>query len=116
MSWLKWPAALASLMLLPGAAMAALWLLGEITTHFRSMLMFLGGAAAYLLLWMGMFRYSRFTFFLTLEHELTHALFALLKHRYRELIKDGHPDRGGTVQRATELNDAIAAAKEELLP
>lgn len=76
-AWLKWPAAAAALLLLPGAGTAFLGLVGRIAEQPTTMRAFLLGCAAYGLLWWFLFRRSRFSFFLTLEHELTHAIFAL---------------------------------------
>lgn len=41
-------------------------------------------------------------------------LLALAKHRHRELIKFHHPDRGGDLVRAAEINAAMAEAEQEL--
>lgn len=87
LGWIKWPVALASLALLPGA----LWALG---TVFRligdntvEMLPFLGGFAAYFLVWWLVFRRPSWGSYLsTIEHEGTHALFAVLTfHRVTSL-------------------------------
>lgn len=43
-------------------------------------------------------------------------LLALAKSRYRKLIADQHPDRGGDPTIAAELGEALAAAEEELVP
>lgn len=79
LSLLKWPVALAALALLPGAARAlrvparaALAAPGEVAP-------FLAGLAGYLTLWwFALSRRSFGSFVSTLEHELTHGLFALL--------------------------------------
>jgi hypothetical protein len=41
-------------------------------------------------------------------------LLAIAKSRHRKLIAEAHPDAGGDVARAAELNVAIAAAEAEL--
>jgi hypothetical protein len=43
-------------------------------------------------------------------------LLAIAKSRHRKLIAEAHPDAGGDVDRAAELNVAIAAAEAELAP
>ena len=85
-AWLKWPAAICSVLMLPGVVLATMRLVAEVLRHAPSMLMFLGGAAVYTLIWMALLRRSRFSFFMTLEHELTHILFAILTfHRVTNL-------------------------------
>lgn len=42
-------------------------------------------------------------------------LLAIAKHRHRALIQRHHPDRGGDVQFAAELNAALAEAEQELV-
>lgn len=41
-------------------------------------------------------------------------LLAIAKARHRRLIAEHHPDRGGTVETAAEINRAIAEAAAEL--
>ena len=97
LAWLKWPAAALSLSLLPGAATAMFDLLARIAAQPRPMLMFLIGFVAYMVLWWQVFCRSRFSLVLTLEHELTHALFALLTfHRVTNMRVTGF--RGGRMQ------------------
>lgn len=43
-------------------------------------------------------------------------LMVVAKARYRKLIQDAHPDRGGDAEIAHQLNVAIGAAEEELQP
>lgn len=87
LGWIKWPVALVSLALLPGA----LWALG---TLFRivgenavDMLPFLAGFVGYGLVWWFVFRRPAWGSYLsTMEHEGTHALFATLTfHRVTSL-------------------------------
>lgn len=97
LGWIKWPVAIASLALLPGA----LWALG---TVFRlvgenavQMLPFLVGFVAYLGAWWFVFRRPAWGSYLsTIEHEGTHALFALLTfHRVTSLSASWRD--GGTI-------------------
>ena len=77
LGWLKWPAAVLALALLPAAMIALIELLMRIVIRPWPVTMFLVGVVLYFVLWWRFFRRSRFTLVLTLEHELTHALFAL---------------------------------------
>jgi len=43
-------------------------------------------------------------------------LLAMLKWRHREMIKEAHPDAGGSHELAAELNAALAEAEQELAP
>jgi hypothetical protein len=97
LAWLKWPAAALSLSLLPGAATAMFGLLARIAAQPRPMLMFLIGFVAYMVLWWQVFCRSRFSLVLSLEHELTHAQFALLTfHRVTNMRVTAF--RGGRMQ------------------
>ncbi|MFA6031147.1 MAG: J domain-containing protein [Elusimicrobiota bacterium] len=42
------------------------------------------------------------------------ATLAAVELRYRELAREAHPDRGGSHERMSELNGAIAAARAEM--
>lgn len=48
------------------------------------------------------------------EHMKSAELLAFVKLRYRERIKDAHPDKGGDHAVAAELNAALAEAEREL--
>jgi hypothetical protein len=48
------------------------------------------------------------------EFHLASDLLAVVKARYREAIKNDHPDIGGDPARAAELGAALAEAEEEL--
>ena len=79
LEWLKWPAALIALLLLLPALLATWDLLRSILETPAPLLPFLAGFFAYLLLWWAWLRRPIFgSFFSTMEHELTHALFAWL--------------------------------------
>lgn len=76
---LKWPTAAAALLLLPSCVVAVARLTGTIVGKPAPMLWFGVGAASYWLAWRLLLRRPLLGSFLpTLEHELTHALFALL--------------------------------------
>lgn len=76
---LKWPVAILSLIALPGSALAMWDLLWQIVFAPGPLGPFLVGVILYAAAWYSMFRRPIFgTFLSTLEHELTHALFALL--------------------------------------
>lgn len=79
LEWLKWPAALLALLLLLPSLVTTLELLRGILGAPAPLLPFAGGFLAYLLLWWLWLRRPIFgSFFSTMEHELTHALFAWL--------------------------------------
>lgn len=76
---LKWPTALAALLLLPSCVVAVARLVGAIVAQPAPMAWFGVGAGSYWLAWRLLLRRPLLGSFLpTLEHELTHALFALL--------------------------------------
>jgi hypothetical protein len=74
---LKWPAALAAVLLLPGMVVAFGRLLGDIVAAPEPIVPFVLGFAVYFVLWRWLLsRPSWGSFLSTFEHELTHALFA----------------------------------------
>ena len=74
---LKWPSALLSLLLLPGAAWAFADLVPLASDAPQRVWPLIGGACGYWLLWLMFFRRPGFGSLLsTFEHELTHAVFA----------------------------------------
>jgi Flp pilus assembly pilin Flp len=77
LGWLKWPVAVASFVLLPGLAFALYRVVRVIYLSPAPSYAFLAGALAYAVLWYLLLRRGSVGgFFMTLEHELTHALFA----------------------------------------
>lgn len=78
-NWLKWPVAVAALLLLPYSALASLRLLKTIIDDPKPVMPLVIGLVVYVALWWRFFRRPIFgTFLSTLEHELTHALFAII--------------------------------------
>ncbi len=76
---LKWPTALAALLLLPSCVVAGARLIAAIASKPAPMLWFGIGAGGYWIAWRLLLRRPLLGSLLpTLEHELTHALFALL--------------------------------------
>lgn len=74
---LKWPVALATLVVLPGALSSTLGLARTVLGDPTPLGAFCTGLAVYFLLWWTLLRRPMFgSYFSTLEHELTHALFA----------------------------------------
>lgn len=94
--WLiKWPVALVSILLLPGAA-KSFWALA-IDCFNSPVLMraFIGGVLLYMIVWFVIIKRTRADFLLTFEHELTHCIFAWLTfHRVTDFkvtwSKGGH--------------------------
>jgi hypothetical protein len=77
LAWLKWPIALAGLIFLPGLVYSLVHVLRAIVAAPERCYPFLVGAAAYALVWFLLIRRRPALGFLaTVEHELTHALFA----------------------------------------
>jgi hypothetical protein len=78
LAWLKWPIAVLAALALPGAARAFGHLALVEARHPAALVPLALGAGGWLALWLLVLR-RRFagSFFSTLEHELTHALFAL---------------------------------------
>jgi hypothetical protein len=72
---LKWPIAIAALVLAPGLLYALYFVIRGVASSPGSCLPFLAGAAAYSLGWLALGN-RRIGFWATLEHELTHAVFA----------------------------------------
>jgi hypothetical protein len=108
-NWMKWPTAVLSVIALPAVGLASVKLATKIIAQPVPMFSFLGGAVAYALLWWWFIRHSRITFLQTLEHELTHALFALTTlHRVTRLRAAW--SRGGHIEFVGSGNWLITAA------
>ncbi len=78
LAWLKWPCGIASLLLLLPTIGACFQLIVSIAKSPSPLIPFAAGAAVYVVGWLMFIRHWRTTFLSTLEHELTHALFAWL--------------------------------------
>ena len=79
LGWLKWPIAALSVFLLPGLLLSLYEMLQGFAKAPKPLYPFLSGAALYAVLWLIFFRRPMFgAFFSTMEHELTHAIFAWL--------------------------------------
>ena len=94
---LKWPVALLAILILPFSAIAFWEALTKLTVNGIGPNDFLMGVIVYFVAWLFFFR-SRLvgSYLSTLEHELTHALFALLTlHRVKGLKVTGY--NGGHV-------------------
>lgn len=76
---LKWPVAVVAVVVLPKSVMALLGVLGTVVESPVKVFPLVAGFGGYLALWYAVLRRRAFgTFFSTFEHELTHALFAVL--------------------------------------
>jgi len=76
--WIKWPIAVVAVVLLPMTLVAFFGSIAGAAISW-TILPLLGGTAIYFALWWGYFKDRKLGSFLaTLEHELTHALFALV--------------------------------------
>ena len=77
--WMKWPVAFVALCGLPLFAWGLLRLIGHVLVHPMGVLPLAIGAFGFILLWRRWLDNSRFgQWLITLEHELTHAIFAWL--------------------------------------
>ena len=94
---LKWPAAaIAVILLLPsGFAFVNLVLAGA--TAPLAMFAFLFGAITYLVLWWNYFLPKRMTVAQTLEHEITHGIFAVLTGHRVTSLEAKSDDEGGMI-------------------
>lgn len=77
-AWLKWPCALLSIVLFVPLLEACFAVVIGCVRAPRPILPFVGGAGVYVLLWLWLIRWWRSTWLSTLEHEVTHAVFAWL--------------------------------------
>jgi len=79
LAWLKWPVAGATLALLPGTLLSTWEIISGIMANPWPVIPLAAGAGAYFLIWKLIFKRAVWgTWFSTLEHELTHAVFALV--------------------------------------
>jgi hypothetical protein len=78
LGWLKWPVAILCVLMLLPALREALTLIMNTIGNAGGVLPFIAGMAIYGVLWFWVIRGWRVTFFSTLEHEVTHAIFAWL--------------------------------------
>ena len=79
LSFLKWPVAVIFVFLTPGTLVATWGILSSAFGNPLPILPLVSGALAYSLAWAFIFNKAKWgTWFSTLEHELTHVLFALL--------------------------------------
>ncbi len=75
--WLKWPVALVSLLSMPLFAWALLRLIGHVLLQPMGLLPLATGVIGFVLIWRRWLDHSTIArWLITLEHELTHALFA----------------------------------------
>ncbi len=87
---IKWPVALVAFVFLP----STLWALGyQMAADLSALGIVLGGVALYVLVWWWLIRHWTVSWLSTLEHEITHGIFALLTgHRVTGLkvtLRDG---------------------------
>ncbi|MEO2032786.1 MAG: hypothetical protein ABGZ35_11940 [Planctomycetaceae bacterium] len=93
---LKWPVAIAALLMLFSCVRTVLLMLATLhKSHNTLFLEIFGGVIGYVLLWHFFLRRTSISFFSTLEHELTHAIFALATFHpvtglYASLRRGGH--------------------------
>lgn len=77
--WLKWPIAFISLVFLPGVVYALTFVVKDIVGRPNALVPLLVGAAVFVVVWLAVLRpESSRHYIVTIEHELTHTLFALL--------------------------------------
>lgn len=76
--WFKWPCAVLSVVVLYPAIQACFGVVLSCIREPQPILPFVGGAGVYVVMWLWFIRWWRTTWLSTLEHELTHALFAVL--------------------------------------
>ncbi len=77
--WLKWPIGFVSLVFLPGVIYALTFVIRDIARRPSAIVPLLVGASVFLVLWLAVLRpRTSLHYLVTLEHELTHTLFAVL--------------------------------------
>lgn len=106
---LKWPIAVASLICLPGLALAMADVVHAIYRSPRPIVPFVTAAGAYAVLWLAVLRRPSLVAITSAEHELTHAVFAWLT--FHRVIGLGAALRsGGHVRYVGKGNWLIAIA------
>lgn len=115
LAWVKWPLGILSLVFLPGVAYAFTFVAREIVHEPRVAVPMLVGAGAFLAVWLVVLRpRTSLHFLVTLEHELTHALVALLTfHRVPGLVST---IRGGGHVRYTGRGNWLISIAPFVLP
>jgi hypothetical protein len=78
LSWSKWPLAVFSVLIFLPSLIVAANIIMKLIGNAGSVFPFIAGMAIYGILWVWLIRGWRVTFFSTLEHEITHAIFAWL--------------------------------------
>ena len=88
LSWLKWPFGILCLVFLPGVAYAFSFVARELVQHPPVIAPMLVGAGIFVVIWLAVLRpRTSLHYLVTLEHELTHALLAVLTfHRVPGLV------------------------------
>jgi hypothetical protein len=110
---LKWPVAIVSLVLAPGLLYALYFVLRGVASASGSCLPCLLGAGAYSLFWMSLGK-RRLGFWSTVEHELTHALFAWAT--FHRVVGFGATMRGGGHLRYTGRGNWLIAIAPYFFP
>ncbi len=109
LAYLKWPCAIACVVLFPGAVSSLVALIVKCATAPVPVWAFLAGILVYLAIWWRFIRYTRVSFLLVVEHELTHAIFAWLTfHRVTGLKATWR--RGGRMEFLGQGNWLITIA------
>jgi hypothetical protein len=79
LGWIKWPVAIVAVVVLPSCVITTWGVIANIIERPGAVTYFLAGGGGYVIVWLLVFRNASWgTWFSTLEHELTHVLFALL--------------------------------------
>ena len=94
---LKWPSAILSIILLPSALITSWLVLTSLYKTPGEAMAFIISFIGYFVFWFLFLRRARGGWFSTLEHELTHAFFALLSFHKVHSIK-ATQDEGGYIQ------------------
>lgn len=76
LNWLKWPVAVFSVLMFLPALGQTFDVIKQLIRNVREVWAFIAGFSIYIAIWLWKIRRWRVTFFSTLEHEFTHAIFA----------------------------------------